>query len=467
MLSFRTRLALAHLAAIVGVLTVAALGAYWTLARTVHGQLDAALLAVAETEIGMLTQEAGEPVRVHEVPPGPATPSFSFVRLDRLVQIVDARGSVLARSANLGESRLPTPPGLLKRLAAGETVFETLADFGEEPTRVVSVPVRAGGELRTVQVAGSLDDVNNVVKSAALLFVVMGCALLITVGSAGTLLTRRAFRAIDQLVRQARGIGEANLGERLPHPGTQDEIGRLVDTLNAMLGRLEQSFEVQRRFTADASHELRSPLSRLRIELEVALRRPRSTSDYVETLRSCLEEVQRLTRLVEELLALARIDAGQEQRELESVPLHRLAQEAVVRLERFARERDVHITLEQSSPATACVVHAPATLVLVNLLDNAVKFSPRGARVTVRTGTEGKEAVVSVCDSGPGIRLDELPQLFERFYRGFSPHAVEADGVGLGLALSQAVAKAHGGRIEASNLPAGGALFTLHLPLAA
>jgi two-component system OmpR family sensor kinase len=288
----------------------------------------------------------------------------------------------------------------------------------------------------------------------------------LTVGGAGAVLTGRIFRAIDDVVRQARHIGEASLAERLPHAGTQDEIGRLVDTLNEMLSRLEQSFEVQRRFTADASHELRSPLSRLRVEIEVALRRPRDASEYVETLCSCLEEVDRLTRLVEELLALARLDAGQERRTSQAVSLQRLAQEALARLEVFARERSVHIALEQSSPETAKVAHAPASLVLANLLDNAVKFSPPGGRVTVHMGTDGSEAVVSVCDSGPGIRIDELPHLFERFYRGSSAHA-SSPGVGLGLALSQAIAQAHGGRIDASNLPAGGALFRVRLPLAA
>jgi two-component system OmpR family sensor kinase len=171
-LSFRTRLTLVHLAAIVGVLAAAAFSAYWTLARLVHAQLDAALLALAETEIGMLAQDGGGPITIHEMPPGPAPPSF--VRLDRLMQIVDAEGRVVARSANLGASRLPTPPALLKRLAAGETVFETLEQFAEEPTRMVSVPARAPEALWAVQVAGSLDDVNKVVNSAGLLFVVMG-----------------------------------------------------------------------------------------------------------------------------------------------------------------------------------------------------------------------------------------------------------------------------------------------------
>ena len=465
MVSFRRRLALAHLAVIVVVLGVGALGAYWSLSRAVHDQLDAALLVLAETEAGMLAESAGQPVRVHEAEPGPLPPSF--VRLDRLVQIVDGSGAVLARSANLGSSRLPAPPELLLRLAAGETVFQTLRGYGEEPVRLVSVPVRSGGALKAVQVAGSLDDVDHVVASAGLLFLVLGIALVLALGSAGALLTRRAFVAIGDVVQQARRIGEGSLDKRLPHPGTQDEIGGLVETLNEMLGRLEHAFEAQRRFTADASHELRSPLSRLRTELEVALRRPREPAEYVETLRSCMEEVERLTLLVEELLMLARLDTGQERSPVEAVALPRLAEDVARRLEPVARERGVELVVEPAPPIQARIGRGSGDLVLANLLDNALKFCPQGGRITVRVAVEDGEAVMSVADTGPGVSRGELPHLFDRFFRGQAARGGGAPGTGLGLALSQAMVKAHGGRIEAANGPAGGALFTVRLPLVA
>lgn len=472
MLSFRKRLALAHVGVIVVVMAIAAFGSYLVFARSVHRELDAALLALAETEMGMLLSAGeGDTVIVHEAPPGPGAPSF--VRLDRLVQIVDAQGRVLARSANLGEAQLPIPPVLRERLAAGETVFETLNGFGEEPTRMVSVPVPQGvsgkGALLAVQVAGSLDDVNRTVAMASVLFVILGGALLLALGAAGALITRRAFGAIDDVVLQAHRIGDANLGERLPHPGTNDEIGRLVDTLNAMLARIEHGMEAQRRFTSDASHELRSPLSRLRTELELALRRPREPAAYVETLHSSLEEVESLTLLVEELLVLARLDAGQERDAVETVSLNVLAEEAVRRLEPMARERRLELLLEPAPPVAARVARGAASLALANLLDNALKFSPAGTtvRVSLRADVEANEAVISVSDRGPGIRSDELPHLFERFYRGATARSDEkTPGLGLGLALSQAVVHAHGGRIEAANESGGGARFDMRLPLA-
>ena len=459
MLSFRSRLALAHAAAIVVVLALAALGGYWGLSKAVHGQLDAALFALAETEIGMLAEDGGRPAAVHEAPRGTAPPSF--VRLDRLIQIVDAQGHPLARSSNLGEAQLPTPGALMARLATGETVFETLNGFGEEPTRMVSVPVPGRAPWRAVQVAGSLDDTIRVMESAGVLLLLLGIALFVALGTAGASLTNRVFSAIDDVVRHAQRIGEAHLTERLAHPGPHDEIGRLVDTLNDMLARLDHSFEAQQRFTADASHELRSPLSRLRIEIELALRRPRAPTEYEATLRSCLEEAERLTLLVDELLVLARLDAGQERGPTETVCLNELAQDAARRLDSTARQRQVRINLEH-----ALVARGPASLVLANLLDNALKFSPAGSSVTLRVAAVGLQAVVSVADTGPGLQADELPHLFDRFYRGAAARASGVPGVGLGLALSQAIVHAHGGSIEASSPASGGATFSIRLPLA-
>lgn len=430
-----------------------------------HDQLGAALLALAETEIGMLAEGTGKPVTVHEAPRGTAPPSF--VRLDRLVQIVDGDGPVLARSSNLGEAQLPVPGALLKRLAAGEAVFETLSGFGEEPTRMVSVPVIGRGPLRVVQVAGSLDDTNQAMASAGLLFLLMGVALFIALGLAGASLTSQVLRAIDDVVRHAQRIGDTKPGERLPPSGTGDEIGRLVDTLNDMLGRLAHSVEAQRRFTADASHALRSPLSRLRTEIELALRRPRHAFEYEATLRSCMEEAERLTLLVEDLLVLARLDAGQERGPTEIVCLNELVHEAAGRLESAARERQVHITIEPSAVVNAMVARGPASLVLANLLDNALEFSPPGGGVSLRLAADGAQATLSVTDTGPGLQLDELAHLFERFYRGSAARSGEAPGVGLGLALSQAIAQANGGRIDAASPAGGGAMFTFRLPLAA
>ncbi|MDQ2820188.1 MAG: ATP-binding protein [Pseudomonadota bacterium] len=461
MLSLRRRLMLAHLGAVVVIVSSAAAAGWWQLSRAVNGQLDAALLALAENETVMLADGRG-PVTVHDSGPDNTPPSLA--RLDRLVQIIDARGTVLARSANLNVATLPAPPALLARLADGVPLFDTLPDAREEPLRMVTVPVRAGGQLLAVQVAGSLDDIDHLMQAAALLFGTMAAALLATLGYAGARLTRGTLHAIDGMVDQAHRIGEASLHERLPHPGTDDEMGHLAGTLNAMLDRLEHAFDMQRRFTADASHELRSPMSRLRTEIEVTLRRPRAEAEYVETLRSCLDEVQHLTGLVEELLLIARFDAGENSGPSASADAATLVADCVRRALPAALEKDVAITLHAAPDLALQIPLAPATLVLTNLIDNAVKFSPPGRQVTVTMAQDGAGLGITVADQGPGIDPAELPFLFERFYRGAVARAT-VPGVGLGLALAHALAQQHGWRIGAANAASGGARFTLHVPL--
>jgi two-component system OmpR family sensor kinase len=265
-LSFKTRLWLGHVVVLAVMLALAAFGADWALRRVVLGRvIDDAILSLASTEAAALQTDPGQTVRVHEVAPGAGPPSF--VRLDKFIQIVDLEGRVAARSATLGTARLPTPPTLLGRLREGDTVFGTVTDFGEEPVRMVSLPVDVGPARYAIQVAMSLDDAYAVLRGGRWLFFVMSLVILTGIGLTGVLVARRALRPIDHVVTQARRIGDANLADRLPHPGTGDEVARLVETLNDMLERLQRSFDVQRRFTADASHELRSPLSRLRAEL--------------------------------------------------------------------------------------------------------------------------------------------------------------------------------------------------------
>jgi two-component system OmpR family sensor kinase len=462
MLSLRRRLVLVHLLAILVAVGATAATGWWLLSQSVNRQLNAALLALAEAEAAMLADGDGTAVRIHEAPAGSAPPSLA--RLDRLVQIIDGQGRILARSANLGSEKLPAPSPLLEQLAAGHTVFDTLPDTSEEPLRMVSLPTQVRGQRFAVQVAGSLDDVDHILQSASILFSLMALALLAALSWAGARLSSKLFVAIENIVGQAREIEDSNLHRRLPHPGSDDEVGHLVTTLNAMLQRIEQAFDTQRRFTADASHELRSPLSRLRAEIEITLRRPRDSEDYVKALRSSLEEVERLTTLVEELLMLARIDAGQERGSAELVSLATLARDTIQRMEAQAHDRNIGIVLTDELPEGADVDCAPLGLVLRNILDNAIKFSPEGGQIGVHIARDGHGAILTVADQGPGIAEDELPFLFDRFFRGCGARAGEVDGFGLGLALSQAIMQAYGGKIEVSNKPGRGAQFKVRLP---
>lgn len=469
MLSFRRRLALLHVVVVTTVLAVAATLTYLSLVTALRAQLDGALLALAEQEASILAASPGLPVAVHE--PGTTAAPPPYARLDRLVQIIGPRGEVLARSANLGAASLPNEAALLARLARGETVFEHLA-FGDEPTRRVSVPVH-GGRALAVQVAGSLDDVDHAVASAGWVFLVMSLVLVVVLTTAGAQLTGRVFGAVDDIVRQARRIGGRTLAERLPHPGTRDEIGRLIDTLNDMLARLEHAFEAQRRFTADASHELRSPLSRLRTELEITLRRPRGADEYVQALRSGLEDVARLTALVEELLTLARLDAGQDSAPVAPVAIGPIVEAVVRRARPAAQARGMTLSLAGADDSGADALEANAAarvprellmLVATNLVENAVKYGAAGGSVLVSVVArpDGTELVVE--DDGPGLPAEERERVFERFYRGAAARAADIEGTGLGLALCDLIVRAAGGRIEVGVSRWGGARFSVHLP---
>src|SRR2546425_861700 len=220
-LGFKTRLWLGHVAVLAVMLAVAAFGADWALRRVVLGEIiDDAILSLASTEAAAIQGDPRQPVRVHEVAPGTGLPSF--VRLDKFVQITDLDGRILGWSATLGTARLPTPPALLARLRDGETVFGTVTQF-EEPVRMVSLPVAVGPARYAVQVAMSLDDAYAVLRAGRWLFLSMSLAILTGIGLTGALLARKALRPIDAMVMRARRIGEANLGDRLPHPGTRDE----------------------------------------------------------------------------------------------------------------------------------------------------------------------------------------------------------------------------------------------------
>jgi two-component system OmpR family sensor kinase len=467
-ISLKTRLAALHVIAVALVLAATAIGADQLLSRVVLGEvIDDALVALAEGEAAELTAAPQLPIHVHELAPGAAR---LFVdRLDKFVQVVELDGTVVARGLTLGTTQIPTSRATLDRLRRGEVVFETIDHFARYPLRAVSLPVELGGRPYAVQVAMSLHDAHAMLRAARRLFVGMAVTILAGVGLSGAWLAHRALAPIDRVVHRARYIGESTLGERLPHPGRQDEVGRLVDALNAMLARIEHGVEIQRRFAADASHELRSPLARLRAELEITLLRPREPAAYAVALRSCLDEVEWLSRLTDQLLSLARLDV--ESRRTAgpgSAPLQTVLDDAVRRIAPKAEQRGVEILLDPRSVPAVAIRVAPgvAGLLFVNLLDNAVKFSPNGGRVHVALTTGNGIAAVTVADAGPGITAEDLPRLFQPFYRGQAEHSAQTPGVGLGLAICRMLVQRHGGRITAESPAAGGAIFRVELPLA-
>jgi heavy metal sensor kinase len=262
----------------------------------------------------------------------------------------------------------------------------------------------------------------------------------------------------------AQRISAAHLTERLQETGTGDELDRLAVMLNAMLSRLDLAFSQMRQFSADASHELQTPLTILKGELEVALRAPRPPEVYQHTLYSALEEIERIAVLVEGLLLLARVDAGMLRMDRRPVALQALVEEVYAQMQGLAIQRCLALAL---GPLTPVVIQGdPERLrrLLRNLVDNGLKYTPAGGQVTLALHREPDWAVLQVSDTGMGFSQAEQARIFQRFYRSAAARAQGVSGSGLGLCIARSIVEAHGGTLQASSTPGQGSTFTVRLP---
>lgn len=289
---------------------------------------------------------------------------------------------------------------------------------------------------------------------------VPGAAGLAMVG--GYFLAGRVLVPVGAMAATARQITAESLGERLPVENPEDEFGRLATVFNETLSRLQDSFERLRRFTADASHELRTPLTAIRSVGEVALQGSRDPAAYRDVIGSMLEEVDRLTRLVESLLTLTRADSGRIQPRRDLVDLGELATSIVDQLRVLADEKDQRLSVDVHSTLTAECDAAILRQGLINLLDNAIKYTPAKGSIEVRVGDmPSGEIAVEVRDTGPGIAAEHQSRIFERFYRVDAARARESGGMGLGLAITRWAVEANGGHIELESEEGKGSVFRL------
>ena len=299
------------------------------------------------------------------------------------------------------------------------------------------------------------------------LFWIMGLGLPVTVliaAFAGYHLAKRALAPVNDMAARARAIGAENLGERLPVANSEDEVGRLAVVINDLLARLERSFVAMKRFTSDASHELRTPLTAIRTVGEVGLRNKGGDADYRETIGSMLEDVGRLTHLVEAMLMLSRADAGRIPVARHSGSVTDLVEEVAAQLNVLAEEKNQSILVSTSGRACASIDPIILRTALVNLLDNAIRYSPPGAQIDIAVHERESAIEVAVRDHGPGISPEHQQRLFERFYRVDDARSREDGGAGLGLSIAKWAVEAHDGRLEVSSRPGAGSVFTVTLP---
>jgi heavy metal sensor kinase len=279
----------------------------------------------------------------------------------------------------------------------------------------------------------------------------------------GAIIARAALRPVDEMARTARRITAEDLSRRVERRGSGDELDGLAETLNGMLARLEDAFGQTRRFAADAAHELRTPLTVLRGGIEVALRMERSPDEYRRVLASSLEEVERLIRLAEDLLLLSRSLAGPEGSRA-PVDLEPLVLEVFEVGARIGRDAGVSVRVDATAPAPVAGDAAALRRALLNLVENAVKYTPPGGKVEIGLARGDGVAEITIADTGIGIEPADLERIFEPFLRLDAARARDTGGAGLGLAIARSIVIAHGGSITVESRPGSGSRFTVRLP---
>ncbi len=286
---------------------------------------------------------------------------------------------------------------------------------------------------------------------------------IITAG--GYLLVRRALTPVERITRAAERITQHNLSERLPVSETGDELERLSISLNRMIGRLDDAFQNSKRFVADASHELRTPLTILRGELENIIEDSRLDADMRERAASMFEEAVRLGRIVEQLFMLSRLDAGEAQSDWERFDLAGLAKTTADQMSLLAEDKNISIACDANQPVLVEGDSARLKQVIVNLLDNAIKYTPEGGAVQLRVHPVNGHAILEVEDNGVGISGEALPHIFERFYRVDQVRSSDTEGAGLGLSIVESICTAHGAAVKAESTVGKGSRFRVKLPL--
>jgi heavy metal sensor kinase len=338
--------------------------------------------------------------------------------------------------------------------------------LGDARFRFQREKIEVDGTRYDVEVASSMQDFDRALERFRVVLYSAAPAFLILAALGGYWLSRRALAPVDEITCAARTIGAQDLSRRLAVPRSSDELQRLADTLNEMLARLEAAFQRVTQFTADASHELRSPVSVMRTSAELALRKPRSEAEYREALSRILGESERVSRLIEQLLLLARADSGSAALPMTRIDLNSPLQSACREAKALAEAKQLKFS--ESIPATPLWVQGDAASLerlFVILLDNAIKYTPSGGQIDVRLGSDDGFAVAGVQDTGIGIPAEDVPHVFDRFYRADRARSRESGGTGLGLAIGRWIAEAHHGEIRAESTSAKGSKFEVRLPL--
>jgi heavy metal sensor kinase len=471
MTSFRGQIRLAAIALILGLLMIFNMAVYWgfqtLLTRYVDGRLVglADILAHVVSERPELLQRKDGEILPEESAGPPADEHSQELReVSHRIQILAPNGTVVFK----GEDVIPLPPvtqEALDEVGRGKAVYDTVQAPNGSPVRRVLVPIRRHGEVRFVlQSEASFDLVQRTLRNLMGLLIICSVAAVGAAWAGSAWLTRKVLEPLELLSRTAERISESSLRTRVNLNAPYEEFRQLAEAFNAMLDRLQKASESQRSFVDSAAHELQTPLTVLRGNLEVSLQKMRTADEYRDALITNLEQVERLMALTKSLLTLARFASDQPPVRLAPLALEPLLKELIEDLIPLAEDHSIHLTLETEPVPPVQGDGQKLKQLFINLLDNALRYTEPGGLVTVRLSGTHNEVTVAVQDTGHGIDPSHLPHLFERFYRVDHSRTRDVGGTGLGLSIVKEIADSHKASIKVHSEIGKGSTFTLVLP---
>jgi heavy metal sensor kinase len=472
--TIRFQLTLWYALALAAVL--AASGFFWHLylAKEMRSRIDDKLRIIAAEVATFHTTTHPDHLFPHETHPGArhCAGLEGFVRhrnWGQYIQMLDAQGTIDCATSNMKGFHLPLTKLSLQNASQGKPFFETIYTLGPAPIRLLTYPLVIDGKITDlVQVGEDLSAMENALERLRLMLIIFSPLALSLLSFGGWFLAGRLLEPVVHITQTARRINAGNLSQRIPIEDSEDELAQLADTFNSMLARLEDSFNRTKQFTADASHELRTPLAILKGETEVALRWGKDPEELRQTLLSNLEEIDRMGRIIEDLLLLAKSEADELRLDIREFSLGDLLQDLYLQGKTLGEPKNISISLQLQITEDIRIKGDQFQLhrLLLNFVNNAIKYTPENGQVEIRLAVEGGEAVLAVADNGIGIAAEHLPHLFERFYRVDEARNRSVGGTGLGLAIVKSIAEAHEGRVEIESTPGKGSVFSVRLPLA-
>ncbi len=440
---------------------------YFTLADSLYKGVDNKIRTMAEIVVSSTRSPLGAGTSMADLDQI-MTERFGIRPLGRFIQILDESGRIGDRSTNLRDVEIPISVQTMKAASKGVITFETVQVMGKYSLRVVTMPIMENEKMvGIVQVGSSLEGVEEALQQLLLSLLIAVPAALLIASAGGLFLANKALRPVDAITGIARRIGSGDLSQRIRIKRVNDELGRLASTFNEMIAKLEKSFRQVKRFTADASHELKTPLTILRGEVEVGLKKKRGLKEYQQILASNLEEINRMSRIVEDLLTLSRADMGELTMEREEIELSALAREVWRDLRLLAKKKRIQLKFMDNGFTRVEGDSLFLRQLILNLTENGLKYTRAGGEVAVKVKGDRDQGMVRllVTDTGVGIPQKDLKRIFDRFYRVDGARSRETGGTGLGLSICQWIAQAHEGRIAVESRVGKGSTFTVTLPM--